>query len=299
MALLFQDARINQIFQKESDYLVNDLPEKTREYVELQALKYLRSHGGNRVFPPAVAACHQSWNFSLNYHRDDREPYLNQTFDNVTLIGKGSFGLVYKAQSRDDNCNYAIKVQTRNPQERREVLFGENLHHPNLVKFHFAWEDHFMVHIQMDCYDSSVDQIFHANGNRPFSDRFVYFLFVDMCRALKYIHSKDIVHLDVKPANVMASIDGTFHLGDFGLALKVDTSSTVHFPTRPPTSDGDARYMAKEVLQYIYTDKADVFSLGMMLLELGSGIQLPSRGKMWHLLRQGVIPYEFWLNGKS
>lgn len=55
--------------------------------------------------------------------------------------------------------------------------------------------------------------------------------------------------------------------------------------------EGDPKYLAKEVIQGVYTKAADIFSLGMTILELASDLDLPSQGDSWHVLRShGQIP---------
>lgn len=52
-------------------------------------------------------------------------------------------------------------------------------------------------------------------------------------------------------------------------------------------TEGDSRYLAPEVMQGQVTTKADVFSLGLTLLEVACSVDLPKQGALWHTLRQG------------
>lgn len=54
--------------------------------------------------------------------------------------------------------------------------------------------------------------------------------------------------------------------------------------------EGDAKYLAPELMDGKFTKAADVFSLGISMLELASDLELPSRGKLWHDLRNGIFP---------
>ena len=54
--------------------------------------------------------------------------------------------------------------------------------------------------------------------------------------------------------------------------------------------EGDPRYLAPECLQNIYTPAADMFSLGMVLLEMVTDVDLPQSGPQWQILRNGTIP---------
>ena len=57
--------------------------------------------------------------------------------------------------------------------------------------------------------------------------------------------------------------------------------------------EGDARYVAKEVLTGEFGPKADIFSLGISLLELACDLDIPMGGETWHYLREGKLPEEF------
>lgn len=57
--------------------------------------------------------------------------------------------------------------------------------------------------------------------------------------------------------------------------------------------EGDSRYVAPELLQGRFTKAADIFSLGITILELASKLELPKNGYLWHELRNGQLPENF------
>lgn len=61
----------------------------------------------------------------------------------------------------------------------------------------------------------------------------------------------------------------------------------------PQPREGDSRYIAPEVLQGRFTKAADIFSLGIAILELACRLDLPQNGVLWHRLRSGMLPDEF------
>lgn len=103
-----------------------------------------------------------------------------------------------------------------------------------------------------------------------------------MGRALSCIHSKGLVHLDVKPDNIYV-LSGTYKLGDFGRATRCDGSLSIE--------EGDARYMPLEILNDDYSQltKVDMFALGATIYEMASGSPLPSSGPGFQALRQGKL----------
>lgn len=59
------------------------------------------------------------------------------------------------------------------------------------------------------------------------------------------------------------------------------------------SSEGDCRYIAPETLEHKFTKAADIFSLGITILELASKLELPKNGYLWHALRSGTVPEHF------
>jgi wee1-like protein kinase len=109
-----------------------------------------------------------------------------------------------------------------------------------------------------------------------------YKLLREMLLALDFIHRNGMVHLDIKPQNILVKND-QYKLGDFGLVTK---SSALN-----DAEEGDSRYMSMEVLSGDSTDltKSDIFSLGATLYELCLGRPLPMNGDEWQELRAGRL----------
>lgn len=111
---------------------------------------------------------------------------------------------------------------------------------------------------------------------------------VDMMRQLAKglydIHSKGIIHLDLKPANILIN-KGTYQIADFGLASYLPVVCFALMQPREMEPEGDRAYMAPEILFGNYDKPADIFSFGLILLEIMTNIILPDNGPNWHALR--------------
>ncbi|GFO29422.1 membrane-associated tyrosine-and threonine-specific cdc2-inhibitory kinase [Plakobranchus ocellatus] len=107
--------------------------------------------------------------------------------------------------------------------------------------------------------------------------------------ALKHLHDHNLVHMDIKPDNAFISFDGICKLGDFGLVIdltkKRDVSDAI---------EGDPKYLAPELLEGQFGKHADIFSLGIFILELLTDLELPRGGEGWHMLRNGDLPDNFF-----
>ena len=100
---------------------------------------------------------------------------------------------------------------------------------------------------------------------------------------IKWIHSNNILHLDLKPANIFITFDGTLKIGDFGVGTKLPIST---FFDR----EGDREYIAPEIIsRHEYTFAADIFSLGLIMVEVAANVILPDNGTPWQKLRSGDL----------
>lgn len=127
------------------------------------------------------------------------------------------------------------------------------------------------------------------NGPLPESD--IKHVAKDILKGLECIHKNDIVHLDIKPENILLNESGICKIGDFGKAMLLKCDNEC-FNFEYDNIEGDSRYMAPELLSSPPTSKADMYSLGITLLEIATTIELPSRGEVWKNLREGQIPDE-------
>lgn len=104
------------------------------------------------------------------------------------------------------------------------------------------------------------------------------------------MHQSNVVHFDLKPANVFITSAGRFKIGDFGMASfwprKVEGSTASRGRLSGFEREGDKMYLAAEVLQGHYGPEADIFSFGMMMLETATNIVVPAQGELWHKLRE-------------
>ncbi|XP_049518866.1 membrane-associated tyrosine- and threonine-specific cdc2-inhibitory kinase [Dermacentor silvarum] len=228
---------------------------------------------------------------SSHYNEHAPVSYLHQCFYVDQKLGEGSFGVVYKVRCLDDGRWYAVKVANREFRGQRdrwrqlqEVAKHELLPpHPHCVRFIKAWEEDYRLYIQTELCECSLATYTEKHHN--LSEQLVWEFLVDLLLGVKHLHDHDLAHMDIKPENIFISKDGYYKLGDFGLVLDLKRDD----PSDP--LDGDPCYLAPELMEGHFTKAADIFSLGITVLELACDLELPSRGDNWHALRSGTLPH--------
>lgn len=234
------------------------------------------------------------------YDPNKQQSYFTQCFTNLGLLGRGSFGEVFKVQNNKDGRQYAIKRSAhrfRSKSERNRSVREAKNHeclcpHPHILDFVAAWEECGRLYIQMELCSTSL--LLHAE-NQPGPDEPAAWSYLcDLLSALQHLHSCGFMHLDLKPANVLMTASSRLKLGDFGLLLKFKQENPMprEEKGKEDTLEGDARYMAPELLRGEYGPAADVFSLGVTILELACNIEVPNGGEGWQQLRQACLPSE-------
>ncbi|GFS73577.1 wee1-like protein kinase [Nephila pilipes] len=251
--------------------------------------------------------------------------YENE-FKELCEIGSGMFGSVYQCVNRLDGCLYAIKKSKKphkgTPDERaalNEVYAHAVLgHHEHVVRYYSAWaeDDHMLIQNEY-CNGGSLAQVIENKAliNEPFSETEVKQILLHIALGLRYIHSLNLAHMDIKPANIFItktkrfpdspiSSDHGFEEGEEDgeqmtckeeqqLIYKIGDLGHVTSVSNPEVEEGDCRYMPVELLQDDYKNlsKVDIFALGLSIYEVCGGGPLPKNGENWHSIREGHICY--------
>uniref|UniRef100_A0A2D4IHI1 non-specific serine/threonine protein kinase n=2 Tax=Micrurus TaxID=8634 RepID=A0A2D4IHI1_MICLE len=197
------------------------------------------------------------------YDASKRKLFFKQCFQKLSYLGRGSFGEVYKVRSHEDGQLYAVKrsvepFRGEGDRQRKltEVRKYEHVgHHPNCVSFVQAWEERGQLYIQTELCPGTLLQYCEEYG--PLSEWQVQTFLWDMLQGLRHLHDRNLLHMDIKPANIFVSSTNVCKLGDFGLMLELDSGDL------RDAQEGDPRYMAPELLRGEYTKAADVFRCGM------------------------------------
>lgn len=200
-------------------------------------------------------------------------------------LGKGAMGIVYLGKDPKINRVVAIKTMALAQEfeedelaEVKERFFREaetagRLSHPNIVTIYDAGEEHDLAYIAME-FLAGKDLVPNTKAGALLPLITVIDIVIASADALNYAHQLNVVHRDVKPANIMYEPETqTTKLTDFGIARITDSSKT-----KTGMVLGTPSYMSPEQLSGKKVDgRSDLFSLAVMLYQMASGT-LPFKG---------------------
>uniref|UniRef100_A0A3Q2CQ44 Serine/threonine-protein kinase PLK n=1 Tax=Cyprinodon variegatus TaxID=28743 RepID=A0A3Q2CQ44_CYPVA len=202
------------------------------------------------------------------------DPKTGRSYSKGKLLGKGGFARCYEMTDLSNNKMYAVKVipQSRvsKPHQREKITNEIDLHrslsHKHVVKFSHFFEDSENIYIFLElCSRKSLAHIWKER--RTLTEPEVRYYLRQIISGLKYLHSRGILHRDLKLGNFFINENMELRLGDFGLAAKLETVEQ-----RKKTICGTPNYLAPEVLnRQGHSAESDVWSLGCVMYTLMCG----------------------------
>ncbi|XP_073965291.1 wee1-like protein kinase [Choristoneura fumiferana] len=238
--------------------------------------------------------------------RESNISRYNVEFIELGVIGRGEFGLVTRCVNKLDGCVYALKRSLRpvaGSAAERAALTEVYAHavlgkHAHVVRYYSAWaEDDHMIIQNEYCSGGSLQQMMEKG---PLPESELLLLMAHVADGLAYIHSLQLVHMDVKPGNIfVCSREGEpaadsdddeyaanthiYKIGDLGHVTCVSS---------PRVEEGDCRYLTREIIQedLAHLTKSDIFAFGLTLFEAAGGGPLPKNGPAWQSIRDGILP---------
>ncbi|KAF2314779.1 hypothetical protein GH714_033534 [Hevea brasiliensis] len=192
-------------------------------------------------------------------------------------FAQGAFGKLYRGTYNGEDVAIKILERPENDQERaklmeqqfqQEVIMLATLKHPNIVRFIGACRKPMVWCIVTEyAKGGSVRQFLMRRQNRAVPLKLAVKQALDVARGMAYVHGLGLIHRDLKSDNLLIFGDKSIKIADFGVArIEVQTEGMT-----PET--GTYRWMAPEMIQHRpYTQKVDVYSFGIVLWELITGM---------------------------
>ena len=233
---------------------------------------------------------------SIYNYQPKREDKLDD-FEIIDLLGKGSFGMVFKVRSKVDKKIYALKKADLKKLKEdgqkaydltiHETMFLSHLSHPHIIKYyrHFLEGDYLYILIEFSENGDSAGFIHaHKIFKRYIPEEDLWSIFLQCMKGLSYVHKMGVIHRDIKPANLLMDNNMNIKLGDFGVsAVKINQNNeesmylnadynffkNAEFLKYNQTWVGTMGYMADEILKKCeYDQKVDVYAMGVSFFEM-------------------------------
>ena len=201
-------------------------------------------------------------------YQNNTRPFQNYESNSMSIVFGEQTQTKNKSTSKSSGqkSEVALTISHTNSSSTKEVKQDNK---PNEEDS----RDTVYLYIQMQlCKKESLKEWLTANKQRERNT--CINIFCQVVNAVKYIHEKGLIHRDLKPSNVLFSLDNTIKVGDFGLVTHVGHLTHERFscdndPNRQHTKQvGTTLYMAPEQMEGAYTEKVDIYALGLIFYEL-------------------------------
>ncbi|XP_053200690.1 twitchin-like isoform X3 [Panonychus citri] len=195
-------------------------------------------------------------------------------YDVLEEIGTGAFGVVHRCREKRSGQIFAAKfIPVAHPYEksviRKEIDIMNQLHHNKLIRLHDAFEDDDeMILIYEFMSGGELFERITTEGYHMSEAEVINYM-RQICEGVKHMHEKNIIHLDLKPENIMCQTKNSsaVKIIDFGLAAKLDPNEVIKIST------GTAEFAAPEIVERepvgFYTD---MWAVGVLAYVLLSGL---------------------------
>ncbi|CRH03837.1 mitogen-activated protein kinase 1, putative [Plasmodium relictum] len=211
---------------------------------------------------------------------DEVDDNVLKKYEIIKKIGKGAYGIVFKAKCKKNNKIVAVKkifdaFQNSTDAQRtfREIMFLYQLNgHDNIIRLMdvLKAKNDNDIYLVFDYMETDLHEVIKADLLEEIHKKYIIY---QLLRALKYIHSGLLLHRDIKPSNILLNSECHIKVADFGLARSISTE--VNENKIPVLTDYVATrwYRAPEILlgSTNYTEGVDMWSLGCIMGELLSG----------------------------
>eukprot|EP01010_Urceolus_cornutus_P002593 NODE_332_length_1774_cov_276.678261_g269_i0.p1 GENE.NODE_332_length_1774_cov_276.678261_g269_i0~~NODE_332_length_1774_cov_276.678261_g269_i0.p1 ORF type:complete len:382 (-),score=96.82 NODE_332_length_1774_cov_276.678261_g269_i0:627-1712(-) len=208
---------------------------------------------------------------------EDVDRHVLRKYEVLQKLGKGAYGIVWKAIDKKSKETVALKkcfdaFQNSTDAQRtfREIMFLQSLRHDNIVRLLnvLRADNDKDVYIIFEYMETDLHAVIRANILEDIHKQFIVY---QLLKSLKFLHSAELLHRDIKPSNLLLNSECHMKLCDFGLARSIASLESEQ-AVKPVLTDYIATrwYRAPEILlgSTKYTKGIDTWSVGCIIGEL-------------------------------
>ncbi|GMS86596.1 hypothetical protein PENTCL1PPCAC_8771 [Pristionchus entomophagus] len=253
---------------------------------------------------------------------------FNEKFEPIKFLGGGTYGSVFKVKNKLDRWEYAVKrIPVRGREADRiyalkEAKLMASFVHTSIVVYKHCWmeqppinwqrkfddkmlmeincdeffnyrNDSAFLYIQMELCQSSLYQWLTENQTRDLLLAKVWFK--QLVSAVEYIHSREKIHRDLKPQNILLAGDDRLKICDLGIMsdlTHMEVDGVQELSMERTYAQGTPMYMAPEQMgspvYTSYTSKVDIFALGLILTQLSTVLTKSEACKVFNEYRDEI-----------
>ncbi|KAG1011702.1 hypothetical protein G6F27_003511 [Rhizopus arrhizus] len=216
-------------------------------------------------------------------------------YTDFILIAEGESGPMYAAKHVNSQRVVAIKKISYEAKEKvskikNELLSMKMSRHPNIVEFVACYTTEEEIWVVMECMDVSLADIISIDDRTRLKEAHIGRVVRDILRALTRLHRLNRIHRDIRSDNILLNLRGEVKLADFGYCAQLTS-------TQPQRNSivGTPYWMAPEVIKgQNYDQKVDIWSLGVVLLEMAEGdppyVEHPPLRALFLIASNGLPP---------
>ena len=197
-------------------------------------------------------------------------------FELVSELGRGTYGVVHKVRSKKDGkiyCLKKVKCGRLSPQRQREVLMEvlmlRRLSHKHVIGYYTSFVEKKSLYIVMEfASNGDLQRVLdeHKRNKTYVPEKLLWRVVYELAQALEHLHSKRIIHRDIKIVNVFLDENNSVKLGDLGVSRALDGEDEL-----AQSRVGTPLYLAPELIKrQPYDYKADIWALGVLIYHLAA-----------------------------
>ena len=217
------------------------------------------------------------------------EEINRNSFDFISVIGKGGFGKVWKVRNKKNLKEFAMKEMSKAMVIEKNCVSSilyerdllSNFRHPFIINMIYSFQDSDNLYLVMNLVTGG-DLRYQMTKMSTFSENQSKFLIACLVLGLEAIHANDIIHRDIKPENLVLDDKGYMKISDFGIAKKKDNQNLSE-------NSGTPGYMAPEVMNYQnHSFTADYYAIGVICYEMMMGVR-PYTGENKNIIKEKIL----------